>query len=326
MSDGQVAQEGLPQSPSESPREKPRVLVVDDQRLNLNILHGLLKDDYQVMVAISGEQGLKAAATGRPDLILLDINMPGMDGYEVCQRLKQDPVTMRIPVIFITAMAESEDETRGLEMGAADYITKPFHAAVVRARVNTQIRLKQHSDLLESYAFRDGLTGLANRRAFDDRGDAEWNRCRRTASPLSAIMIDVDHFKLYNDSYGHGQGDDCLRSVAKALASRVHRSSDLLARYGGEEFVVLLPDTDHAAALVTGEKLREAVEQMRMEHRASKVTDHVTISVGVATAVPAEEGRLTALLEQADGMLYVCKSAGRNCVRGTQAPKPYEDS
>jgi len=308
------------ESPRESPRERARVLVVDDQRLNLNILHGLLKDDYQVMVATSGEQGLKAATTGRPDLILLDINMPGMDGYEVCQRLKQDPVTTKIPIIFITAMSESEDETRGLELGAADYITKPFHAAVVRARVNTQIRLKQHSDLLESYAFRDGLTGLANRRAFDDRGDAEWSRCRRTASPLSAIMIDVDHFKLYNDSYGHGQGDDCLRSVAKALASRVHRSSDLLARYGGEEFVVLLPDTDHAAALGMGEKLREAVEQMRMEHRASKVTGHVTISVGVATSLPSGQMHLGGLLEQADAMLYACKAAGRNCVRGVQIP------
>jgi diguanylate cyclase (GGDEF)-like protein len=314
MSDGQEA------------RERARVLVVDDQRLNLNILHGLLKDDYQVMVATSGEQGLKAATTGRPDLILLDINMPGLDGYEVCRRLKQDPVTKQIPIIFITAMSDSEDETRGLELGAADYITKPFHAAVVRARVNTQIRLKQHSDLLESYAFRDGLTGLANRRAFDDRSVAEWNRCRRTATPLSALMIDVDHFKLYNDSYGHGQGDECLRSVARALNSRVQRTSDLLARYGGEEFVVLLPDTDQSAALAVGERLREAVEQLHMEHRASKVTDHVTISVGVATAVPSAEGLLVSLLEQADGMLYACKSAGRNCVRGAQAPVPASPS
>ena len=302
------------------PAEKPRILVVDDQRLNLNILHGLLKDEYQVMVATSGEQGLKAATTGRPDLILLDINMPGMDGYEVCQRLKQDPVTMKLPVIFITAMSESEDETRGLELGAADYITKPFHASVVRARVRTQIRLKQQSDLLEAYAFRDGLTGLANRRAFDERAHAEWNRCLRAASPLSAIMIDVDHFKLYNDSYGHGQGDDCLRGVAGALARRVQRPSDLLARYGGEEFVVLLPDTALDAALVVGESLRDSVELLRMEHRASKVTDHVTISVGVATVRPTREGRVAPLLEQADAMLYACKSAGRNCVRGVDVP------
>jgi diguanylate cyclase (GGDEF)-like protein len=319
MSNGQMTQgaEGAREAP-----EKPRVLVVDDQRLNLNILHGLLKDDYQVMVAMSGEQCLKAAASGRPDLILLDINMPGMDGYEVCQRLKQDTATKHIPIIFITAMSESQDETRGLELGAADYITKPFHAAVVQARVNTQIRLKQHSDLLESYAFRDGLTGLANRRAFDNRGTAEWSRCRRLATPLSALMIDVDHFKLYNDSYGHGQGDECLRSVAHALTSKVHRTSDMLARYGGEEFVALLPDTDHSAALGMGERLREAVEQLKMEHRASKVTDYVTISVGVATLVPSAEGGLASLLEQADGMLYACKSAGRNCVRGVQAPVP----
>jgi diguanylate cyclase (GGDEF)-like protein len=304
-------------NPGINPTEKPRILVVDDQRLNLSMLHGLLKDDFQVMVAASGEQGLKAALTGRPDLILLDINMPGMDGYEVCQRLKQDPMTAKIPIIFITAMSESQDETRGLELGAADYITKPFHAAVVRARVNTQIRLKQHSDLLETYAFRDGLTGLANRRAFDERAGSEWNRCLRVGTPLSAIMIDVDHFKLYNDSYGHGQGDECLRGVAQALAGKVQRSSDLLARYGGEEFVVLLPDTEHPAALGVGESLREGVELLGMPHRASKVTDHVTISVGVATARPTREGQLADLLAQADAMLYACKAAGRNTVQGT---------
>lgn len=298
--------------------DKPRILVVDDQRLNLSILHGLLKDDHQVMVATSGEQGLKAAATGRPDLILLDINMPGIDGYEVCVRLKQDPLTMKIPVIFITSMSESEDETRGLELGAADYITKPFHASVVRARVRTQIRLKQQSDLLEAYAFRDGLTGLANRRAFDDRAVAEWNRCLRYGAALSAIMIDVDHFKLYNDSYGHGQGDECLRGVARALDRRVQRAGDLLARYGGEEFVVLLPDTTLPDAVSVGESLRAGVEALQMEHRASKVADHVTISVGVATTVPMREGRPGTLLERADSMLYACKAAGRNCVRAAE--------
>lgn len=296
--------------------ETPRILIIDDERMNLTVLHGLLKDDYQVMVAGSAQQGLKAALSGRPDLILLDINMPGMNGYEVCKQLKQDPLTTKIPNIFITALSDSEDESHGLELGAADYIVKPFHASVVKARVNTQIRLKQHSDLLEAYAFRDGLTGLANRRVFDDRAEIEWKRCRRTSLPLSAIMIDVDYFKLYNDTYGHGMGDECLRRVAQALATRIQRASDLLARYGGEEFVVLLPDTPHAGAMTLGESLRESVAQLRLEHRASKVADHVTISVGVATILPEAQDGLPALLKQADAMLYASKSAGRNRVLG----------
>lgn len=302
--------------PASAPADKPRILIVDDERFNLNTLHGLLKDDYKIMVATGGEQALKAAVTGRPDLILLDINMPGLDGYEVCRRLKSDALTQGVPIIFITGLADADDETRGLELGAADYITKPFNLSVVRARVRTQMRLKQQSDLLESYAFRDGLTGLANRRAFDDRAAAEWNRCLRSGLPLSAIMIDVDHFKLYNDSYGHARGDECLRGVAQALALRVQRAGDLVARYGGEEFVVLLPDADHDAALAVGEGLRGAVEALGLEHRASKVTDHVTISAGVATVAPTELGGLAPLLARADAMLYACKSAGRNCVRG----------
>jgi len=299
-----------------SATEKPRILIVDDERFNLNTLHGLLKDDYKIMVATGGEQALRAALTGRPDLILLDINMPGLDGYEVCRRLKDDPVTGSTPIIFITGLADADDETKGLELGAADYITKPFNLSVVRARVRTQLRLKQQSDLLESFAFRDGLTGLANRRAFDDRSSAEWNRCLRSGLPLSAIMIDVDHFKLYNDSYGHARGDECLREVAQTLALRVQRAGDLVARYGGEEFVVLLPGTDHASALGVGESLRSAVEALGMEHRASKVADHVTISVGVATSSPAGRGGVPGIIEAADGMLYACKTAGRNCVQG----------
>lgn len=298
--------------------EKPRILIVDDERFNLNTLHGLLKDDYKIMVATGGEQALRAALSGRPDLILLDINMPGLDGYEVCRRLKDDPLTGSTPIIFITGLADADDETKGLELGAADYITKPFNLSVVRARVRTQLRLKQQSDLLESFAFRDGLTGLANRRAFDDRSGAEWNRCLRSGLPLSAIMIDVDHFKLYNDSYGHARGDECLRQVAQALSLRVQRAGDLVARYGGEEFVVLLPGTDHGVALGIGDGLRNSVEALGMEHRASKVTDHVTISVGVATSTPAGVGGISGVLEAADRMLYACKAAGRNCVKGVE--------
>lgn len=299
-----------------TPSERPKVLAIDDERLNLNTLHGLLKDEYRMMVATSGELGLRAAATGRPDLILLDITMPGMDGLEVCRRLKSDPLTRSIPVIFITALTNADDETRGLELGAADYITKPFNLAVVKARIRTQMRLKQQSDLLESYAFRDGLTGLANRRALDERLHQEWQRALRSSGQLSALLMDVDHFKRYNDHYGHARGDDCLRTVAACIAARVQRSSDLAARYGGEEFAVLLGDSSPEAARSLAETLRAAVENERIEHTASPSGNIVTVSVGVATLRPEAGLQPMALFEAADRMLYAVKSAGRNGVQG----------
>ena len=298
--------------------DKPKILVIDDERFNLNTLNGLLRDDYRIMVATTAEVGLKAAVTGRPDLILLDITMPGMDGYEACLRLKEDPLTQGIPVIFITALSDAADETRGLELGAVDYITKPFNLSVVRARVRTQMRLKQQSDLLETYAFLDGLTGLANRRAFDDKSALEWRHSLRARQPLSTILLDVDHFKPYNDSYGHAAGDECLRGVARALSARIGRTADLLARYGGEEFVVVLPGTHHASAMATGESLRAAVQAMGLAHRASRVADHVTVSVGVSTVVPWAEIGMPTLLEAADKALYKAKSSGRNCVMGAE--------
>jgi diguanylate cyclase (GGDEF)-like protein len=296
--------------------EKAKILLVDDERFNLNTLHNLLKDDYKIMVATNGEQGLKAALTGRPDLILLDIAMPGLDGYEVCRRLKADTVTQNIPIIFITAHHEAADETKGLELGAADYIVKPFNLSVVRARVHTQLRLKQQSDLLAQYAFRDGLTGLSNRRAFNDRSALEWERCFRAGLPISIILLDVDHFKLYNDHYGHASGDECLRGVARVLAAQVTQMSDMVARYGGEEYVAVLPGSTQEAALALGERLRAGVEAEQLEHLASKVASYVTISVGVATTIPSREDGLLGLIEAADKMLYAVKTEGRNRVKG----------
>ena len=300
---------------------RPRVLIIDDERLNLNTLHELLKDECKVMVATSGEQGLKAVAAGRPDLVLLDITMPGLGGFEVCRRLKEDPLTRGIPVIFITGLTDAAQETHGLEIGAADYITKPFNLAVVRARVRTQLRLKQQSDLLERLAFSDGLTGVANRRAFDECLQREWRRHERVGKPLTLVMLDVDHFKSYNDRHGHAEGDACLRAVAAALASRVERAGDLLARYGGEEFAVVLVDTPEDGALAFAERLRSAVEAARLPHGALPGVEHVTVSVGVASAVPHRDGTPASLIEAADLALYDVKQAGRNRVRA-RAPHP----
>ena len=225
-------------------------------------------------------------------------------------------MTRGIPVIFISALADAADETLGLELGAADYITKPFHPAVVRARVRTQMRLKQQSDLLERYAFLDGLTGLANRRAFDERSAREWERARRTGRPLSVIMGDVDHFKPFNDHAGHAAGDACLRAVAGVLQHEVRRASDLVARYGGEEFVVLLPDTEHAGALAVGHALRAAVARAALPHPASPVAPFVTLSVGVASVTARPMGDFDTLLRTADSALYDSKRQGRDKVYG----------
>jgi diguanylate cyclase (GGDEF)-like protein len=291
---------------------RPRILIVDDERFNLNMLNGLLNQEYKIMVATSGEQALMAVSKGRPDLVLLDINMPGMDGYDVCNRLKSDPITESIPIIFITANSSADDETRGLEMGAADYITKPFNPSVVKARVRTQIRLKQQADLLTQYAFKDGLTGVTNRRSLDDHLPTELKRCSRANTPFSLIMLDIDYFKLYNDHYGHLEGDQCLKRVAKALKSISRRPTDEVARYGGEEFVILLTDTDLDGAKHIAEEAINAVREAKIEHQASKIDHYLTISLGVTSVSPAETLTAEEVLAKADSALYLAKQNGRN--------------
>lgn len=296
--------------------QKPRILIVDDERFNINTLHAALKTDYRIMVAMSGEQALSAIERKLPDLILLDINMPGMDGYEVCRRVKQNEDTQHIPVVFISALSDSDNESYGLDLGASDYISKPFNVKVVRARVRTQIRLKQQSDLLAAYAFKDSLTGLYNRRAFDERLLTEWKRCRRYQRSLAILMLDVDYFKAYNDTLGHGVGDDCLRSVGRSLAKHLPRATDFAARYGGEEFVVVIPESIESEVKVIAERLRAEIEALAIPHPASGVSDVVTVSVGYALTVVDGSSSVTDLQRSADGFLYDAKGAGRNCVVG----------
>lgn len=291
---------------------KSRLLIVDDERLNLIALSGLLRPEFELLVATDGVQALRLAADQRPDLILLDVVMPGMDGHEVCRRLKADPATQSIPVIFITARTETEDETRGFDLGAVDYIAKPFNDRVVLARVRTHARLKRQSDLIERMVMLDGLTGIPNRRAFDLACEREWQRCRRAAYPLSLLMMDVDLFKQYNDHYGHGLGDTCLTRVGQALAACARRPGDFVGRYGGEEFVALLSDTDAACARQQAERFLGAVAALQIEHARSQVSPVVSISIGIASTVPDETAGVVTLQDTADRMLYAAKSAGRN--------------
>ncbi len=294
---------------------RPVVLIVDDTPANIQVLAEALRAEYRVKVAASGQAAFDVIARqGPPDLILLDVMMPGLDGYAVCRRLKDDPVTQAVPVIFVTARTDNEDEERGLRLGAVDYIAKPFHLPIVLARVRNHVNLKLKTDLLESHALLDGLTNIANRRRFDQALEDEWKRAQRGGLPLAVVMFDIDHFKPFNDHRGHRDGDVCLTRVAAALADSVDRPGDLVARYGGEEFVALLPQTDARGALAIAERCRANVEASRIEHGHSATAPWVTVSVGCASMVPAEQALPSTLVEQADLGLYRAKAAGRNRV------------
>ncbi len=294
--------------------EAAKLLVVDDQAINIQALYELFKDDHEVFMATSGQQALDACEEALPDLILLDLMMPGMDGFEVCRQLKHNPRTADIPVIFVTAQNNPEHETIGLDVGAVDFISKPLNAPVVRARVRTHLALKRQGDILRSLAFIDGLTGIANRRRFDECLDVEWRDGKRNVHPLALILIDIDHFKSYNDLYGHLQGDTCLRAVGAVISACMGRARDLTARFGGEEFVCVLPNCDLDGARHLAEKVRMAVQELAIVHAGSSTAAVVTISVGLSCVVPQDGLACDALVDAADQLLYSAKQSGRNRV------------
>ncbi|MBF0146727.1 MAG: diguanylate cyclase [Magnetococcales bacterium] len=301
--------------------EKAKLLIVDDEKINLDILIGLLGDEYRTVVAKDGEQALhRLEALPLPDLVLLDVIMPGMDGFEVCRRMKENLLTRNIPVIFVTSRTGEMDEAVGFDAGAVDYIVKPYHPAIVRARVRTHVDLKRRGDMLERLSNLDPLTGIANRRRLDEFLNFEWSRSIRTGHPLSMILIDVDHFKRFNDTYGHGQGDRCLIQVARALSRPIQRAMDLVARYGGEEFACILPETGAEGAMAVAERMRVAVSDLGIPHVASTVAPRVTISLGVASVTPNKNDLAQFLMEKADDALYLAKNRGRNQVVFSEAP------
>ena len=305
-----------PDSPLLSTAERASILVVDDQATNIQMLFALLGPFFDIRMATQGEDALKLVQTAPPDLILLDIQMPGLSGYDVCRQLQAHEDTRHIPIIFITAHESPEDETECFRLGAVDFITKPFNPDVVKARVRTHVLLKRQSDLLRDLVFIDGLTGVGNRRRFDEALTAEWRHGLRSGDSLSVILIDIDHFKQYNDLYGHIQGDACLRRLAQTLASQVNRSHDLVARYGGEEFICLLPECDARGARAIAEAMRCAVEHLGLAHESMGSNALVTISAGVSSVVPTEHTTAADLLALADQQLYRAKSQGRNRVSG----------
>ena len=330
--------------------DKIDILVVDDKPENLRLLAIMLTaQGYEVRTAISGKLCIKAVNALAPDLILLDINMPEMSGYQVCQNLKNNLATKDIPIIFLSALNEPLDKIKAFKSGGNDYISKPFQLEEVCIRIENQLkinvlqtqlaiqkreleiknkRLEQEIEFrrqaenkllninqqLQILATLDSLTQLANRHAFDQFLAKEWSRMRREKNPLGIILCDVDHFKLYNDHFGHQAGDRCLQEVARAINSVVKRPADLVARYGGEEFAVILPNTDSHGMLIVAEMIRQQVEKLKIEHPQSLIANYVTLSLGVACQIPCQDSSPEKLIHIADCALYEAKQRGRNQV------------
>lgn len=310
MLTGMLVRPTLPSHEREFPL---RILIVDDVPDNIRVLSSMLAGDgIEISTATSGRRALKIAERYPPDLVLLDIMMPEMDGYEVCRAMKSEPLLRGVPIIFITALADPESEIKGLELGAVDYITKPFNEAIVKLRVKAHLEIKLQREILDNLSRLDGLTGVPNRRAFDERLDVEWRRAARAGEALGLLMIDVDYFKSYNDANGHLAGDDCLSKIAMALYGAVSRAGDFVARFGGEEFAVLLPATNRLELRHVAEGMRLAVEKSAIPHDASPISSWVTVSVGGTSIQPTPESDPKSLLELADRQLYAAKQAGRN--------------
>lgn len=298
-----------------SSAEKCSILIVEDETINLNMLTGILQDEYSLILEKRGSKALERAERQQPDLILLDVMIPDLNGYEVITALKNNDRTKEIPVIFVSSLRETADEEKGFMLGAVDYIAKPYNAGIIRARVRTHMKLVSQRKLLERIAMLDGLTEIPNRRSFTERFTQEWERNARNSKPLSLMILDVDSFKQYNDHYGHGMGDIALKAVATAITAVVSRSADFVARIGGEEFAVLLPETLTDGGVEVAEEIRSAIESLCITHGFSGTSACLTVSIGGVTAVPGEGCSPQDLFEMADRMLYKAKGEGKNAVR-----------
>ena len=293
--------------------KKPTILVVDDMTTTLLLLHDLLKDTYEVKIAKSGTKALEILESPNDiDLILLDIEMPDINGYDVCKRIKNNETIKNIPIIFITGRTSQEDEEYGLNLGAIDYITKPFNKTITKLRLKNYLELKMKNDMLEKLSMYDALTNIRNRRFFDETFEKTFSEIKRDKKSLAVLMIDIDFFKPYNDNYGHGQGDETLRKVAKALEKTIKRASDFVARYGGEEFVILLKDINKDGVEAVANNLLNAVRELKITHEFSKIENYVTVSIGVSYYNSSSDITKLELLLKADETLYNVKNSGRN--------------
>ncbi len=290
-----------------------KILIIDDSPLSSNQLKDILSDEYEITIVQTAEDGFELARAGNYSLILLDVVLPGMDGFTLLKILQEENNTKTVPVIMITALSDIEHEQRGLTLGAVDYISKPFSPLIVKARVDTHIKLYNYRRQVEQQSKTDQMTGVANRRRHDEYSTEKWQEAVRLRIPFSICMFDIDHFKSFNDTFGHPAGDKVIASVAKTVASYLHRSTDFFARYGGEEFVAILLGDDSAKVFEYIKTIRQAVEDLHIPHNPS-VSEWVTVSIGGITIVPEIDKSYDFYLKIADAMLYDAKKMGRNRV------------
>lgn len=306
-----------------------KVLIVDDSRTYQAMLTSYVEDmGFEAVAAMNGNEALDVFTQTWPDLILLDVNMPGIDGYETARQLRDlgEEWACWVPIIFLSSSVADKDIVKGIEAGGDDYLAKPISEIVLHAKIKAMMRmadqrrsaldvalaLSKANEELERMSKNDGLTGIANKRYFIEYMKQEWRRCMRTGLPVSLLFIDVDHFKPYNDNYGHVKGDVCLKKIAQALHGAVRRNSDVAFRYGGEEFAIILPETDDHGMRHMGHIMVQALRNLKLPHAFSSATDIVTISAGGACMIPAQGKNSNALIELADKGVYQAKGTGRN--------------
>lgn len=290
-----------------------KVLIVDDSKLYGAQLRSILEDVYDVTVAYTAADGLFYASTGAFSLVLLDVIMPEMDGFMLLKKLQEEVITQSIPVILITSLSDIENEQYGFTLGAVDYITKPFHPLIVKARVTTHIKLYNYRRQVEYQSKTDQLTGVANRRQHDEHSLVKWKEAQRLQVPFSVCMFDIDRFKAFNDTFGHPAGDKVIISVAKTASAYLKRSTDFFGRYGGEEFVAFMMGGCAEKNFTHLKRVRKAMEDLHIPH-APSAGEWVTISIGGVTVMPKAENTYESCLKMADNMLYEAKNSGRNRV------------
>jgi len=293
--------------------KKNSLLIVDDENTNLKVLTHILGHDYTIFTATNGASAIEKAREYKPDLILLDILMPEMNGYDTLTQMKKCEDIQKIPVVFITGLSSDEDEEKGLTLEAADYITKPFSSMIVKLRVRNQIQIINQLRTIEHLSLIDQLTNIANRRSFDDRLQMEWKQAIREHTPISILLIDVDNFKKLNDTYGHQQGDVVLKTISAIFPMSFKRPGDFAARWGGEEFVVLLPNTSMDGAKDIAEKIRSDIEKAEIPCKDGTIVK-VTVSIGVNSLIPEQNSSVDTFISHADDVLYLAKNSGKNRV------------
>ena len=290
-----------------------KILIIDDSLMQAEYLQSILKDDYETKICHTAADGLDLAGSGSYSLILLDVILPDMDGFKLLKIFKEMPLTKHVPVILITGLSDIQHEEKGLLLGAVDYITKPFSPIIIKARVGNHIRMHHYRMQFMQQAMIGELTGIPNRRCYEEERHAKWRMATRLKLPFSICMFDIDHFKLYNDTYGHPAGDKVISTLAKTVSFHLRRSTDFFARYGGEEFIALLIGNNAASCFEFLKKIRQSVEELHIPHN-SPVSQWVTVSAGGVTLVPKNEDIYDDYLKLADSMLYEAKRLGRNRV------------